>query len=1342
MPLGSLVTVIDADLRLLEQKLKEAKRLHQEYARDVSKISTVQIGAVGARGGGGGGSGGGIIASPDVQARLNDLRQKRVLTDELKRQDAQDARDRIADRRRRDQDQRQAAQERQRQDADEIRAANANSRTKLNLQRGLDRMDADAARERRNEERKNAAEKRRQDADEIRAAIANTRTKLNLQRGLDRMDADAARERNRASRQRTTLVERADSQLVGARTVENARRLRQEASPLQGIFGNISQVIQQRLNKGLESAFRIANELKLVVGFGVLGGLIGIAAEGIKLNKEFDQFRITMGATIALTHDVVDSMGRMVGYPAKLNFILGQTPKYFQEIRKIAAETLLEQNELVQTISENIGLASQAGFKINTPRQRQQTFGVLANIAQLAKAIGLPGGQRQLTQEVRALLQGERLQGATIAKILGFNSGTEITKLQQQPSTQGNANKFIDELTKRLKDAQPFLDQFKNSFSGLATTLISQGKEFLRLSFTPVFQRIVDVMRRLRDQFGDDAIQRGAQRIGESLANIVDAIVRIGESQGAQLLFKLFELMAANADKLIAVWTAMKVVGTVGALGGAQGGGAAIAGAGLRGIAGALGPEALIALGLPATMVGGGLLTAGGSVALGAGVALGTATQNISRTLGEQAGRGELQPLGTLGQTIADDPGRSLIIAQIQQEQIRLARRRQLLQEFRQRGRVALPGMTERVTESGLEHGVEASEARIAERRKSLVDLNLQMIAKANEERNKETVKERLDAMKAMAEARRDREGELKADLAINRFQIRENVKDQLAAQQQRKAAEITFLRDVREYRQDEYVKTKSQFMQLTNDEIGQVRLETQKELFELDRRKLAYSDYVRLRQAITDAGQRKERIQRLDQRDESLKVQGETAKNFGQSIRAQAIDAAQAGDALIKQFLKREISERTMVQGLRALNFRYHEDLRKQREDIHNRGVDLLRKFADETKRQTDLQKNYRREQADLEERLAKRQKELLKEREDAERGLTQSIRRETEARQNLESGRATREIREQFRQFADFPGATRQQTNIFGNTKQTFAFTDPTIREQLTKSAQERVRQEQPDLTRDQQIDVAFQQVNDTIRELSDMLVGPDGFNKVIARLGEMGVNLTLGQKQQLAGLGIRAGGVRQGQQETEDERAAQAQEQAAQDAKRDTDQARERLAEVQKEQVKFPAEAERERADLNDKFKQEVRDNTIELFRLGQEVQNFRQEVSRAGIAIDQTLIAAITRLAPLLGLAPLADQRAIAAAGAVQVPGPGLQAGIKQKVKGFRQEFFDTGNAFSQPGADLVQSAVGASFPAAPPAAGMTTINNFYDLGDLQIGPDTKSLLDELGKKLQRDARRTP
>jgi hypothetical protein len=1134
---------------------------------------------------------------------------------------------------------------------------------------------------------------------------------------------------------------RGDTHRVLSGAVQDAARLRKEAAPLPNLFGATAKTISGQLNKALETSFRIANELKLLVGFGVLGGVAGLVAEGFKLNKEFEQFRITMGATVALTHDVVDATGRIVEGPQKLNFILGQTPKFFQEIRKLAAETLLEQNELVQTISENIGLAAQAGFKINTAQQRQQTFGVLANIAQLAKAIGLPGGQRQLTQEVRALLQGERLQGATIAKILGFTSGTEIARLQGQPSRAGNANRFIDELTARLKAAQPFLDQFKNSFSGLATTLISQGKEFLRLSFLPVFQRLVEVMKRLRDQFGDDAIQRGAQRIGEAMANIVDGIIRLGTSTGGQLFFKLFELLAANADKLLALFLSMKVLGGISALTGLQGaGGAAITGAGVgagaragggllkagvTGIAGAIGTEGLLALGMPVGLLGAGAVVPGISAALGGGVALGTAAQAAGTSLGmrfpgtAQGGFFARPEIALPGEKAfpAGDP-RKIIDAQIQQERSRQGRIRETLSAVRERGRTGfgpnVPGAAASL--ETLERAEAASAARIAERRKSLSELNLQMIAKEGEERRNETIKERLEARKALAEARRDREGELKAQLALDRFNIEQTVKDRAAAQKQQAAATARFLREITELRQDEYIKSKEQFATLTEDEIGQIRIRAEKDIMELRRRNVAASDFVRLRGAIMAKAARDESIQRLDQRDKQLGVQEATAKSFGQSIRAQAIATAQAGDATIKQRLRGEITEKEFIQRIRSLNFEYHESLRRQQQETHNKGIDLLQRFTNENKKQIDLRKQHDKELADLRERFANREKQLLQQRIDQERALTQAIKREREARQNLELGQEQRRLRQQI------------DIALRGRTF-----------EQIERAHGERLRG--AGLSAGEARGQARLAAERTVGEITGALMGGD-LQQALGILGGLGVEVRGGQRQQLADLATTAGFAGMRRETIEQGREQEGLQAGVTEAERATADARRDLAETNREIVRLPLERQQELEELDKRYRQEINDNTLSLSRLGQEIRNFTNETIRAGIAIDQGLIAALARLTPLTGLGPRADQQIIGAAAALPVPGSGLQAGIREQVKGFRQEFFDTGNAFAQPIADIVNSPAAGGGSAVPTGPASITTNNFYSLDGVQLGSDTRELLEELGKKLQRDARRTP
>lgn len=394
---------------------------------------------------------------------------------------------------------------------------------------------------------------------------------------------------------------------------------------------NLNRLVGSGLAGAFDKATRAANALSLITNVSLLGGLGGLVAEGIRLNSQFEKLNITMAATLGLSNKVVDEQGKLVEGPERTNFLLQRTAGFYEVIRDVAAKTIVGQQELTETVAENLALAQRAGFVLTDVSEEQQRaiVGQIANVASLAKAIGLPGGQRQLSQEVRALFTGERIQGATITRLLGLNSVSDIQRLQAIRKEPGGETKFIEEIGKRFKTVQPIIDKFEGSMAGIFEALISQAKEFLRIATSTAFGKIREVLLGVRENLTAEAVAAAATRLGNSIGEIVGHLIAVGRAM--QPFFRFLGFLVDNASTIIAVLAAFRALRVIQAISGGVGGAGGIAGL-LGQLAGGAGAGAA-GVGAAGAAGAGAAAGAGG---IGAAIAARRAT--IARHLGMRVG--------------------------------------------------------------------------------------------------------------------------------------------------------------------------------------------------------------------------------------------------------------------------------------------------------------------------------------------------------------------------------------------------------------------------------------------------------------------------------------------------------------------------------------------------------------------------------------------------------------------------------------------------------------------------------------------------------------------------------
>jgi hypothetical protein len=1225
-----------------------------------------------------------------------------------------------------------ALQARSRQEERERRAANRRDFTQQarDARRDLRIQDQEAARQRRTEE--------------TRAAEVVARLGL-------RTPAQAAREAFRAENRPPLRVRGGGGGPIDPNRLQQAVRL-----------------VGTNLTNAFDKATRAANALGIVANVSLLGGLVGLVAEGIKLNAALERTNLTMAATLALSNDVVDSQGRTVEGAAKANALLRGTAGIYNIIRDVAAKSLLEQQELQETVTENLALAQRAGFRFNRlrPESFRPAIQAIANVAQIARAIGLPGGQRQTSQEVRALLLGERLQGATVARLLNFRSISEIQRLQARPGRQGprGPSAFVEELTKRFQQAKPILDAFAQSATGVFTTLISQVKLFLQIATEAAFKQIVGVTRNLRDFLTDERVKSSAQEVGKVIGTLVRDVVGLGRALAPALTF--FRFLAEHARELIAVALAFKglqltqtAAGFLGGRGGGAAGAAGAAGQAAAGVAGAAAPGFLgrfaaarggLALGgaarlgllgrlaglgaagglaagaLPATLVGGAALTG-----LGVGAGVNFLAQGLPTQLGQRAGAGRVVE--------QVQPERAALVEPL----LRTRERRSRLREFIRRegteaaqftplerfaglfGGGGFGGVLRRLEQQrGPDFGPKTTVAgaRRAEQQLKAQEDQQSKTAKEAEEyrlRVHESAlrQEQLQAKLAFAELNRDREAALKLQAKLEQENIITQFEDKKAAAIRLKALDKTLQRDLLELREDEALAVRQLQAESLQDEEGLIRLRTLRETIDARRRIRDKRQLTQTLAAIELQGRRALISQFLTRQGERAGVRGELATAQGRTLTALREEAL----GRVAQFGQQVAAGKaTVAEFFQFYNATVKDTARREieaRQEVRDKARDFGLQIIDLAQQGALKRKEIELDVAHFQERLRDRDIENVKARLAEEVNLRRAAQARIDARVDeslFKRQRAAKQAAAQAlqtqRQGVAAPVIGPNGEVLFPGGGQlgqpSLPITLPSVQQEVQRRLLQQIQRgpETRLLPGAQQGELAAQRAQEFIRNLVDTLLGEGGLEEAGAQLRGLGVNVTPGIRQQLAGAAITAGGVREDQRTFADIREAQQVRERTIDADQGLLDAQESRRERELQDRRSLRDEGVERQRLQVDSARALLQLNVEFGRTQDAIRKFAGEATRAGIALDQGL----TRIfQTFLG---------------ARVPAP------EAAIAGQAQQQLERAGAPRKPGETPTRNQRGE---------GGTTIN--LNIG--QLGADTKKTLDTLKDQLIRDSRRT-
>lgn len=1252
---GSLITTLEVNLDKLDKGFDEALKRARKYRAEIDKLTKVEIsggmaGTAGARAAVGGTTRQGVQAARQIQ-----------------------------------QDQRDTIRLRQMYQKDEVRQEQQNTRDRLR----------DAARRKRDQ-----TEQRRDDQDHIRQRLAI------LNQGSKDFEAS---EKRRAAAVKSAMQEvygrggsEGDQRRIQNESVKQARSLRSEFDASGGSVRRLGGFIDRfgRASlKGLqEDAKRVRQAFSLIFPATALAGVATFIKAGIDLNRVYETQKTSIAEILALNTRLVDSRGKDISQAKEIKENYAEAADLIKKVREESFRTVLTAPQLIQAFQQTFAF----GLRAKEPVKPERLVPLIGRIANLATALGAQG-ERELGFETRALMTGQMVQRSRIGRALGLTP-EEIKNARA-------TGDIIDFLNRRLAAGQPYVDNYRKSFAGLMTTLVSKGQEFIRLSFQETFQKITKGAGDLNKYLTPERIKKWADNLSSGLVTAYDALDHFVKSDAFKNLFSLFKFMFAHADVFLTIFAGFKAMQVTAAtrqvfknLGGQlllEGGKKAA-------------PKAItIAKEANEVAAGAGFFAGlkfiGQKFAGKAGVALASTGAVALQAVPLAAGVAGIATLGTLSRQTG---------AAQQQE-------RQTLQEMREQARTR--------PRARLAQQLNAARANRRRREGELEEATRQFDFMGSPERMPVSIGGGAPVMRSLESFRQQALLARRQETALEKAAGRQEGGPEGETRHVRMIRDNNKINDLLK----QQIALDKILGRRKKDDVDALHAALSAEILNAKKIFTNKNFYQKATHALYEQYHNKRLVLEDDDKIAVIQTQGEIAENRGKTIQKLLLDDKEYRAEKLKLLHQDSISEAEFQKLTQSHTAKTNREIIKQRQDaftslkqLQLREVDLVRDTADK-------RKNILREILDAERNYAKEQRQFIKERRDAEHSLTEALRSEKEARQNLEFGGATRQERDAFRKFASTQREGTRSIISGGVDRETlnqYVAHDPTIQEQLEKRFSRETRQQYPDLAGGDRLLLTTQKVTDEIRSLSDMIVGPDGLNKVIERLKELGVNLTPDQRRDLAGFGARATMARQTREGVEEARTAEGEQRAATDATRAVTDAQDHLKEVNQR----AAEAAQAYTERQTKLQEELSNASREYQRALIDLAKESHNVAEAFRGIGGGRPAAIDAAFSMPAFSRLGR-------GSSKFVGVGLPRGIAGPPTPL--ELMPDRFQMEHPAVAVQRysEAHGSAVAAAGHggAGGHAVVHNHhYDLGKLQIGHDTKETLDRLGKQLQRDSRRTP
>ncbi len=236
--------------------------------------------------------------------------------------------------------------------------------------------------------------------------------------------------------------------------------------------------------------------------------------KGIDLNAQFESMQLGIAAVVAGASQDVDSLNRKLTIKQKLELSTQEAQLAMVELREKNRETIATLPELTEAFQSALAPARSLGLST------KEVVSFTKDMANAAAAIGMP--MNQLSQEIRAVLEGDMSRNSRVNQILQIRSETI--------KAQAAAGTLSQYLQNALKDYAAFGEEVAQTHKGVVSNIKDDIDMILAESTKGLFDEQKRILTTLESFLyaNRENISRFGKEISQTLLSLSENTVDIG----------------------------------------------------------------------------------------------------------------------------------------------------------------------------------------------------------------------------------------------------------------------------------------------------------------------------------------------------------------------------------------------------------------------------------------------------------------------------------------------------------------------------------------------------------------------------------------------------------------------------------------------------------------------------------------------------------------------------------------------------------------------------------------------------------------------------------------------
>lgn len=232
---------------------------------------------------------------------------------------------------------------------------------------------------------------------------------------------------------------------------------------------------------------------------------------GLSFNQKLETSKRSIAALVATFYEFKDASGRVLSGGEALDAAFTTSTRIIEELRVAAAKTPLTFDELLGALQQVAANAGHAGVRL------EELVPLTTNLAGAVRVLGLDA--RQVQQEIRSLLTGDRGPDATLLNLLNIT--------QKQSEEWRKQGTYVEEVNKRLLFFNLTAARAAGNMDVLVSNLSDTYDLLAQQATEQTFGRVKEMVARLAEGLLDPINARLRPEIQSIVDFIDDALFTI-----------------------------------------------------------------------------------------------------------------------------------------------------------------------------------------------------------------------------------------------------------------------------------------------------------------------------------------------------------------------------------------------------------------------------------------------------------------------------------------------------------------------------------------------------------------------------------------------------------------------------------------------------------------------------------------------------------------------------------------------------------------------------------------------------------------------------------------------